>query len=45
MGVGVHSDFKEGDENVLQQLLEVLDDPLSLVDVIQPWNLRRGNRS
>jgi len=41
VGVGVHTDFKEGDEDVLQQLLEVLDDALGLVDVVQPRNLHQ----
>ena len=41
--VGIYSDLKQGDENILQQLLKILNDALGLVDVVQPWNLQGQN--
>lgn len=39
VGIGIHSDLKEWLEDVVQKLLEILNDALSLVDVIQPRDL------
>ena len=38
--VRIHSDFKERNKDVLEQLLEILNNALGFVDVIEPWNLQ-----
>ena len=42
VGVGVPGDFKQGVEDVVQQLLEVLNDALLLVHVVQTWQLQQS---
>ena len=44
VGVGVLGHFKEWLEDVVQQLLKVLNDPLLLVHIVQPWQLRPGTQ-
>lgn len=40
VGVGVPGDFKQGVEDVVQQLLEVLNNALLLVHIVQTWQLQ-----
>ncbi len=40
VGVGVLGDFKQGLEDVVQQLLKVFYDALLLVHIVQPWQLQ-----
>ncbi len=40
VGVRVLGDFKQGLEDVVQQLLKVFYDALLLVDIVQPWQLQ-----
>ena len=42
MGVGVHRHYEQWYEDVLQELLEVFNDALSLVDIVQPRNLHQN---
>ncbi len=41
VGVGVLGDFKQGLEDVVQQLLKVFYDALLLVHIVQPGQLQR----
>lgn len=44
LGVGawVGGDLKQGDEDVVQHGLEILDDPHLLVHIVQPGQLQNG---
>lgn len=41
VAVRVAGDLKQGVENVIQQLLEIVNEPLFLVHVVEPWNLQQ----
>ena len=41
VAVRVASDLKQGVENVIQQLLEIVNEPLFLVHIVEPWNLQQ----
>lgn len=42
MGIWIHRDLKERDEDVLQQVLEVFYYALRFVDVVQPGDLQKN---